>query len=173
MRIIAALLFASCCAAAAQAATTAPQAPASSTSARVVITGWKLECDPVRGTLECRAIDQILGQNGSLVIGFTLTQGTGGKVELTMDAPLGVSVRTPVAVSMPGGPSQNFTFLACSQQGCFATGVLDDGLLAAMRAGKSDLHVTYGLLDTNLAEHEVTATIPLTGFAEVSNRLKQ
>ena len=141
--------------------------------ASVAVTGWRLECDPGKTALVCHARDQILqAGNGALVIGFDLTPVPDGKTNLTINVPLGTSVRTPVGVSIGGGSPQNFAFLTCSQQGCFATGVINAELLAAMRAGKSELKVTYAILDQNLGEHVVTASLSLTGFAEVYDRLK-
>ena len=167
----AALLFAF--AAPAVAATPAPQGGATTTSANVAVTGWKLECDPGKTTLACRALDQILqSSNGALVIAFTVLPTADGKTVLTMNVPLGTSVRTPIGVSVTGGPSQTFQYLTCSQQGCFATGTMNADLLAAMRAGKGDMRVTYAVLDSNLAEHEVTASLSLAGFAQVDDRLK-
>lgn len=159
-----------CATSTAFAQTPAPQS--ATTSARVAITGWKLECDPVKAALSCRAMNSILQPGGGLIIGFTLTAAGDGKTTLLLTTPLGVSVRTPVVVSVPGGPSQTFTFLTCSQGGCVAPGVVNADLLAAMRAGKNDLRVTYGVLDDRFAVHDVTATIPLTGFAEVADHLK-
>jgi len=133
--------------------------------------GWKLECDPVKGTLSCHAMDQVLTNSG-LIIGFTVTGQGNGKIGLTMNVPLGVSVRTPVTVAAGTGPSQSFSYLACTQQGCFATGTMNADLLGAMRAGKADLRVSYVILDGNLAEHTVNATLSLAGFADVSDKLK-
>ncbi len=133
--------------------------------------GWKLECDPVKGSLACHGTDQVL-TNGGLVIGFTVAGQGDGKIGLTMNVPLGVSVRTPVTVAAGSESSQTFTYLACTQQGCFATGTMNADLLAAMRAGKGDLRVSYVLLDGSLREHTVNATLPLAGFSEVSEKLK-
>jgi invasion protein IalB len=168
----AALLFS--IAAPAFGATPAPQAAGTTTtSANVGITGWRLECDPGKTSLACRALDSIVqSSNGGLVIGFTVAQTADGKSVLTMNVPLGTSVRTPIGVSVADGPSQAFQFLTCSPQGCYATGALNADLLAAMRAAKGDLRVTYDLLDGNLVAHTVNVTLPLAGFAQVDDRLK-
>jgi invasion protein IalB len=148
-------------------------AAATTTTANVAISGWKLECSPTKDALACRALDTIVqASNGGLVIGFSLVMTPDGKTNLTINVPLGTSVRTPVGVSIAGGPAQNFPFLACGQQGCFATGNVNADLLSAMRAAKTNLTVTYGVLDGNLAEHVVTASLPLTGFPEVYDKLK-
>ncbi len=175
MRYIAALLMLLGLAAPVAAATPAPDAPASTTqSARVGVSGWRLECDPTNTTaLACHVLDSIVqAQNGGLVISFTFSPAPDGKTLLTMQVPLGVALRTPIAVSVTGGPSQNFTFMLCSQQGCYATGAIDSDLLTAMKAGKGDLRVNYSLLDNSLAEHGITASLPLTGFPDVYARLK-
>ena len=176
MKYIATLLMLLGLAAPASAATPAPQAPATTTqSARVGVSGWRLECDPTTNSsgLACRVLNSIVqAQNGGLVIGFTFSPNPDGKTTLTMQVPLGASVHTPVDVSVAGGPSQGFTFLTCSQQGCYATGVVNSDLLTAMKAGKGDLKVTYGMLDNGLAEHGITASLSLTGFPEVFERLK-
>ena len=147
--------------------------PPNAQAANVAITGWKLECDPVKATLACRAMDQILAQNGALVLSFMLADDAAGKTVLTINTPLGISVKTPVGVSVAGSATQSFPFLTCSQAGCFATGPVNADLLAAMRGAKSDLKVTYDVLDTGLNERAVTATLSLTGFAAVADRLKQ
>lgn len=165
------LLFA--IAAPALGATPAPQAGTTTTSANVAITGWRLECDPGKTSLACRALDSIVqSSNGGLVIQFTVAQTTDGKSILTMNVPLGTSVRTPIGVSVADGPTQAFQFLACAQQGCIATGTVNADLLAAMRAAKGDLRVTYDLLDANLNPHTITVSLPLAGFAQVDDRLK-
>ncbi|HTU70352.1 MAG TPA: invasion associated locus B family protein [Candidatus Baltobacteraceae bacterium] len=168
MRSLIAALMIVCFAAPAYAATTP-----STSSARVTITGWRLECDPGKAALACRVLDSIVSaSNGALVISLNFSAAADGKTVLTMNVPLGAAVRTPVGVSVNGGPSQNFPFLTCSPQGCYATGTVSADLLAAMRAGKGDLRVTYGMLDANLAEHGITATLSLTGFSQVDDRLK-
>jgi invasion protein IalB len=167
----AALLFA--IAAPALGATPAPQA-GTTTSANVAVTGWRLECDPGKTALACHANNSIVqASNGALVIGFTVAQGADGKTIMTMNVPLGTSLRTPMGVSVAGGgPSQSFQFLTCSQQGCYATGTVNADLLAAMRDAKGDLRVTYDVLDNNLVPHTITASLPLTGFSQVDDRLK-
>jgi invasion protein IalB len=176
MKYIAAILAVAAAIAPAYAATPAPQAPAQQTtqSQQVSFTGWRLECDPVKATLACHALDQIVSAtNGSQIIGFNLSPTPDGKTILTMTVPLGTSVRTAVGVSVAGGPSQSFPFLTClAQQGCFATAPINADLLAAMREGKGDLHVTYAVLDNGLNEHQVTASLPLAGFSAVYDRLK-
>ena len=171
MKYACAVLFLYCVAAPAYAAT--PPGQGATTSANVAITGWKLECNPTKGALACRALNTIVqAPSGGLVIGFSIFLAPDGKTNMTINVPLGNSVRTPVGVSIAGGPSQNFPFLACSQQGCFAVGPLNADLLGAMRSAKANLTVTYGVLDANLAEHVVTASLPLTGFGEVYDKLK-
>ena len=172
MRSAFALLALLLCAAPAYAATPAAPAAATTQQASVAITGWRLECNPTKNALACRALDDIVQSNGGLVIGFSVMSPSDGTAVLTMTAPLGISVHTPVGVSVVGGPSQEFPFLTCSQQGCFATAKVNADLLAAMRASKGDLKVTYSVLDSNLAEHTVTATLSLTGFPAVYDRLK-
>jgi invasion protein IalB len=175
MKYIATLLMLVGLAAPVSAATPAPDASQTTTqSARVGVSGWRLECDPTNTTaLACHVLNSIVqSQNGGLVISFTFSPAPDGKTLLTMQVPLGVAIRTPIAVSTAGGPSQNFTFLFCSQQGCYATGALDNDLLLAMKAGKGDLRVSYALLDNSLAEHGITASLPLAGFADVDARLK-
>lgn len=166
-------LFCICIAAPALAATPPPQSGPATTSANVAVTGWKLECDPGKTTLACHMLNQIVSSsNGALIIGFTLVPTSDGQTVLTMQVPLGTSVRTPIGVSVTGGPSQTYQFLMCSQQGCFATGPINADLLAAMRAGKGEMRVTYAVLDTNLVEHDVTASLNLAGFSQVYDRLK-
>jgi len=157
------------------AATPAPEAPAATTqSARVAVSGWRLECDPTNtSSLACHVLNSIQAQNGALVISFTFSPAADGKTTLAMQVPLGAAVRTPVEVSVVGGPSQNFAFLLCTQQGCYATGALNGDLLAAMKAGKGELKVTYGILDNGLAEHGIAASLPLAGFADVDARLSK
>jgi invasion protein IalB len=89
-----------------------------------------------------------------------------------MQVPLGAAVRTPIGLSVAGGPSQNFPFLLCTQQGCYATGTINSDLLAAMKSGKGELKVSYGILDNGLTEHGIAASVSLTGFPEVDERLK-
>lgn len=174
MRYIAALLVLFGIAAPALAATPAPDAPPATTqSARVSVSGWRLECDPTNtSALACHVLNSIQAQNGALIISFTFSPAADGKTTLAMQVPLGAAVRTPVGVSVAGGPSQNFAFLLCTQQGCYATGALNSDLLTAMKAGKGELRVTYGILDNGLTEHGIAASLPLTGFPEVDERLK-
>lgn len=168
-----ALLLAACCTSPALAATTAQAPAATTTSANVAISGWKLECDPGKTELSCHAVDSIVqARTGEALITLNLLPLPGGKTSLTMTVPLGASLRTPIDLSIDGGPSQSFSYLTCSPQGCYATGELNANLLASMRAAKGDLKVSYGLLDGSLGEHGITASLPLTGFAEVDDRLK-
>lgn len=174
MRYIAAMLLFVCAVAPVSAATPAPgAADATTQSARVAVSGWRLECDPTKTTsLACHVQNSIEAQNGGLIISLTFSPATDGKTNLAMQVPLGTSVRTPVNVSVTSGPSQSFPFLFCSQQGCFATGAVNADLLAAMKAGKGELRLSYSILDNGLAEHGVTASLALTGFSEVDERLK-
>lgn len=143
-----------------------------SSSARVAISGWHLECNPNGAKLACRILNEITQSQGNgLLLGFTLNQGAKGAVNLTLEVPLGAAVNAPITISMPAGVTENFPFVTCSQQGCFAAAAVDAALLSAMRAGKSELKATYTLLDTNLNPHAVTVSLPLTGFAEVYEKL--
>ena len=155
---------------------TAAQAPGSAqtaaSTARVSISGWHLECNPSGAKLACRILNEITQSQGNgLLLGFTLNQGAKGAVNLTLEVPLGAAVNAPITISMPAGVTENFPFVTCSQQGCFAAAAVDAALLSAMRAGKSELKATYTLLDTNLNPHAVTVSLPLTGFAEVYDKL--
>ena len=161
------------CAAPAYAATPASSAPPTTQQAAVAVTGWRLECDPVKTTLACHALDNIVqAQNGALIVGLAISSNADGKAVLTTTVPLGTSVHAAVSVTVAGGPTQQFPFLTCSQQGCFATGTINADLLTAMRAAKGNMSVTYGVLDANLAEHTVTASVSLAGFPAVYDRLK-
>ena len=170
MRYIAAMLLLAGLAVPAVAAESS--APAT-TSTSVAVTGWRLECGSTATAVSCHLLDQIVqASNGGLVIGFTLAPASDGKDVLTILVPLDASLRTPIALSISGGPSQSFSYATCSQQGCYAIGPVNGDLLNAMRSGKGDLHVTYGLLDSNLVEHGINASLSLTGFPEVYARLK-
>lgn len=143
-----------------------------SSTARVSISGWHLECNPSGAKLACRILNQISqSPSGGLLLGFTLNEGANGAVNLTLEVPLGAAVNSPVTISMPAGVTQNFPFVTCSQQGCYAAAAVDAALLSAMRAGKAEIKATYTLLDGNLAPHGVTVSLPLTGFAEVYEKL--
>ena len=155
----------------------AVQAPgesqSTSSTARVAISGWHLECNPGTGAkLACRILNQITqSPGGGLLLGFTLNQGMKGAVNLTLEVPLGAAVNSPVTISMPAGVTENFPFVTCSQQGCFAAAAVDAPLLAAMRGGKAEMRATYTLLDGSLNPHAVTVSLPLTGFDEVYAKL--
>jgi invasion protein IalB len=173
MRSFVALLFVFFVAQPAFAATPAPAAASGSTQARVAISGWHLECDPGQSSLTCRVLNQIVQTpSGALLIGFAFTSTADGKTVLTMQVPLGASVASPIGVSIAGGPSQNFSYVTCSQQGCFAAGTVNADLLAAMRTDKGNVLVTYTILDNNLVGHGVTASLSLSGFSQVYDRLK-
>lgn len=143
-----------------------------SSTARVSISGWHLECNPNGSKLACRILNQISqSPGGGLLLGFTLNTGAKGVVNLTLEVPLGAAVNSPVTISMPAGVTENFPFVTCSQQGCYAAAAVDAPLLSAMRAGKADMKATYTLLDGNLNPHAVTVSLPLTGFSEVYDKL--
>lgn len=150
----------------------ATPAPASGgTTTNVAVAGWHLECDPGKTTLACSVLNSVQTQNGALIMGFSVAPTTDGKTGLTVRVPLNSSVRTPVSVSV-GTATQTFPFLTCSQQGCFATGTLNADLLAAMRAGSGALNVSYALLDSSLTPRGITASLPLSGFGQVYDKLK-
>ncbi len=174
MRYTAALLVLFGLAAPVSAATPAPQTPAATTqSARVSVSGWRLECDPTNtSALACHVLNSIQAQNGGLVISFTVSATGDGKTTLAMQVPLGAALRTPIGVGLAGGASQNFPFLLCTQQGCYATGAINSDLLAAMKGGKGELKVSYGILDKDLREDSIAASLSLTGFPAVYERLK-
>lgn len=149
----------------------AQQAPTTS-QARINITGWRLECD-AQTKLACHLSNQITQlPTGGLIISMTMVPVASGKTQLTMQVPLGAAVGTPIVVNLGTGMTQNFSYLTCSQQGCFATGTVQDNVLAAMRAGKGEMKVTYTILDQSLAPHDINANIALTGFSEVYDKLK-
>jgi invasion protein IalB len=175
MRYVAALLLLFGLAAPVSAASPAPQAPGSTTqSARVSVSGWRLECDPTNTSgLACHVLNSIQAENGGLVISFTVSSTGGGQTTLAMQVPLGAALRTPIGVSIGGGALQNFPFLLCTQQGCYATGAINSDLLAAMKAGKGELKISYGILDNGLTEHGIAASLPLTGFPAVYERLSK
>jgi invasion protein IalB len=150
------------------------QAPsaAQTASSRVSISGWHLECNPSGANLTCRILNQITQTpGGGLLLGFTLNQGVKGATNLTLEVPLGAAVNAPVTLNMGNGVTQDFPFVTCSQQGCYAAAAVDAALLKAMRDGKAQMKATYTLLDTNLAPHAVTVSLPLTGFSEVYDKL--
>ncbi len=169
MRYACAVLLLFCVAAPAYAATPAPQG--GGTTSSVTVTGWRLECDPGKTALACHGLNSLQAQNGAPIIAFRVASTADGKTALTINTPLGISVRTPVTLSVAGA-TQSFPFLTCSQQGCFATGIINADLLAAMRAGNGALGVSYALLDAGLNERGITASLPLTGFSQVYDKLK-
>ena len=169
MRSIFSLLLALSCIAVADAAASAPTQ--TQATANVSVTGWRLECDPVKATLACRALDQIVSGNGSLVIGFAVNEGVSGKATLTMQVPLGAAVSKPIAVTF-GDKSQSFDYVTCSQQGCFAIAPIEPAILDTMRKGSGTMTVSYTMLDQNLAGHAVTATISVAGFDQVYKKLQ-
>jgi invasion protein IalB len=141
--------------------------------ARVNITGWRLECDPTRTKLSCKLLNEISqAPNAALIINFTLLPTPAGKTQMTMEVPVGAALASPISVNIGTGVTQTFPYLTCSQQGCYATAPLQDNVLAAMRAGKVEMKVTYTLLDQNLAAHDVNASVALTGFSDVYDKLK-
>jgi invasion protein IalB len=149
----------------------AQQAPAASQT-RFNITGWRLECD-AQTKLACHLSNQITQlPTGGLIISMTMVPVASGKTQLTLQVPLGAAVGTPIIVNLGNGVTQNYPYLTCSQQGCFATATVQDAVLAAMRAGKGEMKVTYTLLDQTLAPHDINASIALTGFSEVYDKLK-
>lgn len=153
--------------AAAHAATPAPSA-----NQQVTISGWRLECDPGKTKLSCRVLNQITqSPSGALILGFMLNTTPEGKPRVTLQVPLEAAVAAPVIVSAGGG-SQSFPYLTCSQQGCFATAVVENSLLAAMRNERAQLQIVYSLFDASLGSHNVTVTLPLNGFSELADKLK-
>ncbi|HEY1727246.1 MAG TPA: invasion associated locus B family protein [Candidatus Baltobacteraceae bacterium] len=145
-------------------------APAS--QARINITGWRLECD-AQTKLACHLSNQITQlPTGGLIISMTMVPVANGKIQLTMQVPLGAAVGTPISVNLGNGVTQNYPYLTCSQQGCFATATVQDAVLTAMRAGKVEMKVTYTILDQTLTPHDINASIALTGFPEVYDKLK-
>ncbi len=150
----------------------AQQTGPTSSQARINITGWRLECD-AQTKLACHLSNQITQlPTGGLIISMTMVPVANGKTQLTMQVPLGAAVGTPIIVSLGNGVTQNYSYLTCAQQGCFASATVQDAVLAAMRAGKSEMKVTYTLLDQTLAPHDVNASIAMTGFSEVYDKLK-
>jgi invasion protein IalB len=142
-------------------------------SARVTISGWHLECNPTGAKVACRILNQISqAPSGGLVLGFSLNPNAKGTTDMTLQVPLGVAVATPVEISTSAVVTQNFPIITCSPQGCFAAAPVSDTLIAAMRAGKSEMKATYTLLDANFAPHAVTVSLPLAGFSEVYDKLK-
>jgi invasion protein IalB len=150
----------------------AQQAAPASSQARINITGWRLECD-AQTKLACHLSNQITQlPTGGLIISMTMVPIANGKTQLTMQVPLGAAVGAPIIVNLGNGVKQNYTYLTCSQQGCFASATVQDAVLAAMRAGKTEMKVTYTILDQTLAPHDINASIALTGFSEVYDKLK-
>ena len=148
-------------------------AQATQSSPRVAISGWHLECNPTSAKLACRILDQISQvPGGGLVLGITLNANAKGTTDMTLQAPLGVAVGTPVEISITAGATQTFPYVTCSQQGCFAAAAVNQPLLDAMRAGKAELKATYTLLDNNFNPHAVTVSLPLAGFSDVYDKLK-
>jgi invasion protein IalB len=174
MRIAMGFVLVAALGAAADAQSPTPAPATQVPPAQIVISGWRLECNTVAGSLQCLLLDQVTARSNNAVISaISIRRANDGKSSaMVVQVPLGTAVDDAVRVGFENGAVQTLPFYTCNRSGCFARAAVGEPVLSAMRAAKQPLRIAYETLDTNGAKQTVTISLGLDGFSSAYDRLR-
>lgn len=134
---------------------------------------WSTQCvaPDQASPLSCSAEQRIiLRETGQQVARFAV-QANGPKGDrksaFLVHLPLGLSIRTGVALAVDGKEVAKLDFQTCDANGCYCGDSLGGDLLQAMRAGQE---MTIGFQD--LQKKAISIRIDLAGFAAAYDKVK-
>jgi invasion protein IalB len=84
----------------------------------------------------CNTMQRIVGPNGDLVASITIRHVKGDpKVQLVVSMPLGMNIKTGLAVRIDDKVNLPMKFNICMPAGCYAQGTSDKALVDALKSG--------------------------------------
>jgi invasion protein IalB len=84
----------------------------------------------------CNTMQRLVGPNGDLVASVAIQQAKGDpKVRLVVSMPLGMSIKSGLAVRIDDKVNLPMKFNICLPAGCYAQGSSDKALVDALKAG--------------------------------------
>ena len=134
---------------------------------RKVFDNWTLACTEAKPTVgKCQIIQarDIKNEKGvsSRLLQFSVGRLEGGKLYLNLLLPLGLDLRSGVALKIGEGAQTNMPFTTCMANGCQALVAMSDLMITDFKKVKV---ATVGFRPWN-AKQAAQFQIPLPGFAE-------
>ena len=129
----------------------------------VQVAAWRVECTGDGKTLDCQALQQLVGRQDNrqgllALLSARLSADTHLPV-MNMQLPLGINVAEPVLLKIDANPPEKFPLQTCTGSGCFATVPLNDKLIAALRGG-----TTLKITVQDTSKQAINIDVPLLGF---------
>lgn len=152
----------------AQAQAPAPVADPKSQSIQTADTGWQTICRPSakdRAKQDCSVVHETFTTNDRMrIAALEFVKGEKGRV-LVLSAPMGVSLKDGIEITIDGANKQQASFTGCQNNGCFASLDISDKTIDVIKKGKS---LSVGFSDAQGSK--VKADIALVGFTAAINR---
>ncbi len=152
----------------AQAQAPAPAADPKSQSIQTADTGWQTICRPSakdRAKQDCSVVHETFTTNDRMrIAALEFVKGEKGRV-LVLSAPMGVSLKDGIEITIDGANKQQASFTGCQNNGCFASLDISDKTIDVIKKGKS---LSVGFSDAQGSK--VKADIALVGFTAAINR---
>lgn len=134
---------------------------------RKVFDNWTLACtvaEPTAGKCQIIQARDIKNEKGdsSRLLQLSVGRLEGGKLYLNLLMPLGLDLRSNVALKIGEGAQANFPFTTCMANGCQTLIAMSDLMIADFRTAKI---ATVAFRPWN-ATQAVQVNVPLPGFAQ-------
>ena len=149
-------------AAQAQTSAPAPAAAGNQQSIQTADTGWQTICRPSakdRAKQDCSVVHETFTTNDRMrIAAIEIVKAEKGRV-MVLSAPMGVSLKDGIEISVDGANKQQASFTGCQNNGCFASIEIADKTLDVIKKGKA---LSVGFSDAQ--GNKVKADIALLGF---------
>lgn len=130
---------------------------------------WEVRC--LASGEECFMYQLALDENDNPVAEVSLVKlpaGSGASAGATVVTPLGTLLTSGVTLQVDDGEQRQYPFNWCSQVGCFSRFGLDDGSVAAMKAGNT---AQMTMASIGAPEAPITVPVSLMGFTAAYDSL--
>ncbi len=152
----------------AQAQAPAPAGDGKSQNIQTADTGWQTICRPNakdRAKQDCSVVHETFTTNDRLrIAAIEIVKAEKGRV-MVLSAPMGVSLKDGIEISVDGANKQQASFTGCQNNGCFASIEIADKTLDVIKKGKA---LSVGFSDAQ--GNKVKADIALLGFTAAITR---
>lgn len=127
---------------------------------------WNVQClrNEQTGDNNCTLFQHLNVDSGQRLLTMQVNklpprEGQTDSQAIVVTVPLGVHLPSGMRMQVDEGKPLELTYERCDQGGCYAGSILNESLLEALIAGKSN-RVTFN----NLRGEAITATLSLSGF---------
>ncbi|RVA11946.1 invasion associated locus B family protein [Mesorhizobium sp. M7A.F.Ca.US.002.01.1.1] len=141
--------------------------PGGATSLQESYQDWNLICQTSGSTVACAVSQQQTQQNGQRVMAVELRRNSDATLAGNLVLPFGLQLDAGATLQIDDSqPLEALRFSTCLPAGCIAPLTLDEGTVAALRAG-SVLKIKVRSTD----QKDVVLSVPLKGLAPALDRL--